>query len=148
MDLDASYEPTGIAELKYTIDSTPSRWVYELLPSANIEGSFVVQDLQLKTRPKQKFSITAKTYDKDLASVAIYSYMDSLNSGYVNSGSGSSISAFLTNETFATGTYDVGLTREYLGEDKGISSGILMLKSVGTSSQIVPSRLKNYMFGY
>jgi hypothetical protein len=149
LELNASYEPVGVSELRYSLDGSPSKWVYELLPSANIEGSFVVQDLQLQTQPRQKFTISAKTYDKGLASSSIYGYMGGLTSTYVNSGTDTDVSAFLIDENLRTGVYDVTLSRDFLGNDNAsISSTLLKLQAIGTYSGNVAVRPGGYNFGY
>jgi len=149
LELNASYEPAGVSELRYSLDGSPSKWIYELLPSANIEGSFVVQDLQLQTQPKQKFTISAKTYDKAAAASAIYGYMNGLTSTYVNSGTDTDVGAFLIDENLRTGVYDISLSKEFLGNDNAsISSTLLKLQAIGTYSGTVAVRPGGYNFGY
>jgi hypothetical protein len=149
LEVIASYEPAGVSDLKYTIDGTPSRWVYELLPSANIEGAFVIQDLQLKTQPKQSFNISAKASDKKAVSSAVYGYMNNLNSTYITSGTDDNVQSFLTDESLRTGIYDVSLSREFLGNGKTtIDDTLLKLKAVATYGNTVETRKAGYKFGY
>jgi hypothetical protein len=159
-EMQSSFEPTGLSDLKYSIDSTPSRWIYELMPSANIEGAFVLQDLQMKTQPKQRFSIAAKTPNASYAFNVISGYMwrkndaagliNGLLSNYVNSGNeySDNITAFLLSEDLNTGLYDVAYSTEFLGDDYDISSTLLTLVATGTYAESVPVRPKGFYFGY
>lgn len=148
LDMKMGYEPLGVSELKYTINSAPSRWIYELMSSANIEGSFVVQDLQTKTQPRQQLNVTCKSYDKSSALQTINGYLDALVQTYVNSGNQDDVAAFMVEEQYVTGVYDVNGIRTWLGDDNGLSSGLISLQSIGTNSGIVPIRTLGYSFGY
>jgi len=46
--------------VEYTISVTPERWLFNLYPAANIEGHFIIQDLQCKTRERIKVQINAQ----------------------------------------------------------------------------------------
>ncbi|MFK5284396.1 hypothetical protein ACI3PL_32930, partial [Lacticaseibacillus paracasei] len=54
--LDGATNNAYVRNPKYTVDISPSKWSYDLLPSANIEGHYVVQDLQMMTKSKINFS--------------------------------------------------------------------------------------------
>jgi hypothetical protein len=150
LSMEGGYEPLGLSELKYTIEGTPSRWIYELMPSANIEGSFVVQDLQTMTQPRQKFGLTCKTYNKPNAINLLSGYLNSLVSIYINSGTKNNITAFLLDEQIVTGVYEVDYSKNWVGNDNlstGVS-GILGLQSIGTNYNSASTRTAGYNFGY
>ena len=148
VDMVAGYEPTGIASLKYSMDVVPSRWIYEILGSATIEGSYVIQDLQTKTQAKQGFTFNCQSFNKDAAVDILTRYANSIANTYVNSGNGDNIKAFVIANNVITGTYDNSYSISWLGEDLGISSGILSLQSIGTSTDSVPVRESGFNFGY
>jgi len=146
--MEAGYESSGLADMKYSISASPSRWIYELLPSATIEGAYVIQNLQTKTQPRQTFSMSCKTYNKPLALSLLSGYLDNLANTYVISGTVDNVTAFLVEEKYSTGTYDVSYSKTWLGQDSDVSTGLLSLQAVGTSSAAVPLRLPSYNFGY
>jgi len=48
--------------VEYTISVTPERWLFNLYPAANIEGHFIIQDLQCKTRERIKVQINSQNF--------------------------------------------------------------------------------------
>jgi len=148
MNMDAGYEPIGLDNLKYSIEGVPSKWLYELLPSATIEGSFVIQNLQAKSNTKQKISLEGTTNNKTGSLVLLAGYLSSLKNFYVVSGNQNAVTAFLTDEQISTGVFTVSHSASWLGLDNGISSGILSLQAIGTSNASVPVRTYGYNFGY
>lgn len=148
LTLNMGYEPTGVTELKYTLNGAPNRWIYELLPSANIEGSFVIQDIRTKANASTQFNVFAKSYDKNYALGLCSGYIKNLADTYIDSGTPSNIKAFLVDEQYSTGTYDISYSKKYLGDVYGISTGLLSLQSIGTNNLAVPLRLPGYNFGY
>lgn len=147
-EMKMGYEPTGISDLKYSLKGSPSRWIYELLPAANIEGGFVIQDLQTKTKTKQEFTLSCKSYSKNIAFNVLSGYMNSLVSNYVDTGDSNEVKAFLIDESVQSGIYDLAYNKSWLGEDKDLSSGIINLQSIGYITNKVPVRTNGYMFGY
>lgn len=148
LEMENGYEPVGLDSLKYSLESTPSKWIYELLPSATIEGSFVIQDLQMASQPRQKFTLNGNSYNVASAVNLTSGYLNTLSSTYVNSGTGTGVTAFLVEEMIETGIYDVNHSLTWLGQDFGISTGLLSLQAIGTSSGIIPIRPSGYNFGY
>ena len=146
--MENGYEPTGFDNLKYSIDSTPSKWIYELLPSVNIEGSFVIQDLQTQSMAKQKFSLDGKGTNPAAALSLVSGYLNSLANIYVLSGTQNTMTAFLIGDEVMTGIYDVSRSITYLGKDNGISTGLLSLQAIGTNTASIPVRPAGYNFGY
>ena len=118
------------------------------MPSATEEGNFVVQDLQVQTASKQTFTISCNTYNKTNALPILSGYLDNLIKTYVITGSPSNITSFLTEEALNTGTYNISYSKTFLGQDSGISSGLLALQALGTSTSSVPLRPPSYSWGY
>jgi hypothetical protein len=148
LELDAGYESLGLADMKYTISATPSRWQYELFQSANIEGDFIIQDLNMATAPKQTFTISCNTYNKPSGLSSLSGYLDNLIATYVITGTQTNVQAFLIEEQYSTGTYNVSYSKTFLGQDSGISSSLLSLQAIGTSTALVPLRSSGYNWGY
>ena len=148
LTMENGYEPSGLDSLKFNMECTPSKWIYELMPSATIEGSFVVQDLQMASQSKQKFSIEGNSFNLGTANTLVSGYLNNLVSAYVISGTVAAVTAFLINEDNATGIYNTSRSMTWLGKDNGIGTGLLSLQSLGTSSSSVPVRPSGYNFGY
>ena len=142
------YEPDGLTNLNYSWEVTPSQWIYEILPSATIEGSYVIQDLQTKTQTRQKIALTSKANDVDWAIGVMSGYMSKFASTYVDSGTSSNVKAFMTEERVVTGTYDANYSTAWVGADSGLSSGTLALQSIGSINDVAPIRPAGYNFGY
>lgn len=97
----------GMSETSFTVGVDASRNLYEFKPSANIEGNYVIQDLQTVTRENVKLSCNIKTTGN---------ISDGLVSGKaVESQLASSIlsSSFLTESGFDTGIYDLDVNASY-----------------------------------
>lgn len=147
MTMNMWYEPEKAADLKYSISCSPSRWIYELLPSANIEGAYIIQDLQTKTNSSIQLSISSSTSDKNQVSNLCKGYLNQLETVYVESGDPKNIKAFLIEENYDTGTYDISFSKKYIGKLKNIDNTLNNLISVG-SNDSAPVRRPNYNFGY
>lgn len=148
LSMNMGYEPNGLSELKYTINGNPSKWIYELLPSANIEGSFVVQSLETKTNGSIQLNVSAKSYEKEVGLNLCNSYINNIAKTYVDSGSDSNVTAFLIEDSYSTGTYDISCSKKFLGNIKDIDSTLINLQCTGTFNLPVPTRIKGYNFGY
>ena len=148
LSMDVGYEPTGLSDIKYTIEASPSKWIYELLPSATIEGSYVIQNLQMKSQSRQKFSMDSDCSDKTYALNTLNGYLKSFASGYVNTGSSTNVKAFLIEEEVTTGVYSANSYNVWLGADNNITTGLLSLQSVGSINDKVSVRAQGYNFGY
>jgi hypothetical protein len=118
------------------------------MPSATIEGSFVIQDLQSASRPKSKFSIQGKSANLSAANGLVSGYMTGLAASYVVSGTNTAVTAFLITDELETGIYDISRSQTWLGQDNGIAASVLALQAIGTSSSSVPVRPSGYIFGY
>ena len=124
---------------KYTVEVQPNKWTYDMLPSANIEGHYVLQDLQMMTQGKIGLSIQASVKNTSLALAEAVSTMSTLANLYVTTG-------FLTAESYNTGLLELSYNQEWLGVDK-INSGLLYTKVAGSTLNNY-LRPPNYLFGY
>lgn len=147
-NLDDGYEPVGLRDLKYSWEVNPSKWVYELMPSANIEGSYVIQDIQSRTRTRQKMMLAAKAKNMVAAEALLSGYLSGFANSFVSSGNTNNITAFKIVDEMTTGTYDVSASDTWLGEDLNISSGLYTLQSIGSMNDTAPLRPSGYSFGY
>lgn len=124
----------------YSIEVEPSRWIYELMPSASIEGHFVVQDLQMKNQSKVKFDINASytgvntTIFQDLYGLSSLLYKTYLTTG------------FETSENTTSGIADVSLSQSYIGTEK-MAPALLNSKIYGSISSDY-FRQPGFKFGY
>lgn len=50
--------PISIGKIDYQIDFKPEVWIFDIQPASNIEGHFIVQDLNCKTRNQFSVNIT------------------------------------------------------------------------------------------
>lgn len=124
---------------KYNVEIQPNKWVYDMLPAANIEGHYVLQDLQVMSQSKMNFSIASDTKNTNGGLVEASGALDTLASKYATSG-------FQIARSYYTGWSDVSTQSEWLGVD-ATSSGLLYTKMAGsTLSNFV--RQPGYKFGY
>lgn len=148
--LNMGYEPPGVTELKYTINCSPTKWVYEILTSANIEGAHVIQDLQTKTNTSLSFSLSAKSSNVDSALSQLEAYLNngekSLSGAYIETPTSSTITSFVIENIFDKSTYDVNKSLKFLGKTK-FDNSILGLRSLG-SFDSAPTRIPGFKFGY
>lgn len=144
--LTMGYEPVGTTELKYNINGVPSKWIYEILPSANIEGAYVVQDLQTKTNSSVTFSFSAKTSNKENSLSTINNYLKSISNNYIIEGTPSDVKSFVTENAFMKATFDVSASKKYLGKTN-IDETLTKLISVG-SYDSSSTRPGGFNFGY
>jgi hypothetical protein len=148
LSMNMGYEPVGLSELKYSINGSPSKWIYEISPSANIEGNFVVQNLETKTNGSLNVNISARTYDKEAGLNLLKNYIDNISNIYVDFGTYSNVKSFLKEESYNTGTYDISYSKKFLGQIKDIDSTLINLRSIGSFHYNLPPRAPGYMFGY
>lgn len=124
---------------KYSVEVSPSRWNFELLPSANIEGHYVVQDPQMKSRSKIHISVSSESLAPYTLLNGVSGMVDELSNIYVLSG-------IVTSETVTTGLMELSYDKEWIGLDAN-SPSLLYTKVVGSTSfdYVRPSGFK---FGY
>ncbi len=130
----------SLIQPKYTVDVEPSKWIYELIPAANIEGHYVLQDLQMKNQAKIKLNTSAGTSGTAVQSLAAArEIMSALSGIYIASG-------FVLSDTVSSGISEIGLTSELLGKDN-IGDSLITSKVHGSiaNNYIRPPGFK---FGY
>lgn len=129
----------GLVNAKYSLEIQPNKWNYDLLPSANIEGHYVLQDLQMMSQAKINVAISAETINTFIGLNAVSGYVDTLLNKYQTTG-------YLISRSYHTGITDVSSQAEWLGVDT-INSGLLSTKVAGSSlTNFV--RKPGYKFGY
>lgn len=145
MTLNVIYEPEGVTELKYTINGSPSKRIYELLPSATVEGNYIIQDLQTKTSTVVDVSVTAKTPDKNVGLVQVNGYLTNFKNslGIGEDGGGTS---FITEESLGTATFDVSASKKFIGKTN-IDSVLTNLNAVGSINSAT-LRQQGFNFGF
>jgi hypothetical protein len=125
----------------YTVEVEPSRWIYEMMPSANIEGHYVIQDLQMKNQSKIKLSFNGNTtgsYSGDLTNVNIL--LNSISGIYAKS------SSFLMSQNQASGQTNVSVSLDLLGGETMAEDFLTTKVFGGFGSNYV--RQPGYKFGY
>lgn len=101
----------NLLQPKYSIEVEPSKWIYELMPAANIEGHYTLQDLQTKSKARIRLSMNSATSGNNAASLAeISGVLSSLSGIYVSE-------AFLVGDNYNSGVADVSMEWEFLGND-------------------------------
>lgn len=136
--VDGGY-PGQLLYPKYSLEIQPNKWTYDLLPSANIEGHYVLQDLQMMSQAKITLTVNGVSSNVVGALATASGSISDLSSVYVKTG-------FIVAESYNTGLLDVSISQEWLGFDK-IASGILYSKVAG-STLTNYLRPKGYKFGY
>ena len=131
--------PQGIYYPKYTIDCQPNKWIFDLLPSANIEGHYVLQDFQMMSQAKMTISVDCQAVTSHTSLPTLSGYLDTLTSIYITP-------SFTTTEASNTGLLDITMHREMLGIDK-VASGVIFNKVAG-SVLLDFVRQSGFMFGY
>lgn len=124
---------------KYNVEVQPSRWNFELLPSANIEGHYVVQDPQVQTRSKIQIGATVDTLNATAILPALSGIVNDLSAIYVLSG-------FVTAESMSTGLLEAAYNKEWIGAD-AYGQNFLFTKVVGSTS-FGFVRPPGFKFGY
>jgi hypothetical protein len=144
LKLSASFEDTdrylNFIEPIYEVSIEPPIWIYEMMPAANIEGHYIIQDLQMKKAAKVKISFSAETSGvTDQHIKDANSFTQTLADTYISNG-------FLTSDAINTGVTSISQNREYIGPSN-LSTGISEIKVYGSISSNY-LRIPNYKFGY
>lgn len=130
----------GLIAPKYSITMDASKWVYELLPAANIEGHYTLQDLQMKSQAKMNINMEAGiTGGLSNGINNIKSILTTISGIYMKDG-------FCISENNSSGIADGVVSYEVLGLDN-MGTGMLASKVHGsiTNEYLRP---KSYLFGY
>jgi hypothetical protein len=126
---------------KYSIDVEPARWIYEMVPAANIEGHYVIQDLQMKNQSKVKIGFngnTSGTFSGD--TTGFYGLISMLSGIYVTPDS------FLIAENISSGQSSASLEMDFIGGDT-MGTGFVASKVYGSFGNGYV-RQRGYKFGY
>lgn len=124
---------------KYTLNIQPNKWNYNMIPSANIEGHYVLQDLQMMSQGKIQLTVEASSQSVVAALISASGFLNTLSSMYVSTG-------YVIAESYNTGTFDLSMSQEWMGLDP-TSSGLLYTKVAG-STLTNYQRPPGYQFGY
>lgn len=127
------------ANQKYTVDVQPAHWNFELMPSANIEGHYVVQDPQMQNRARMQIGVTADSLTPGTLVTTASGIVNELAAIYVLSG-------FVTAENLTTGNTDIAYNKEWIGTDSQ-SVNSLYTKVVGSATNNFV-RQPGFRFGY
>jgi hypothetical protein len=136
--VDGGY-PDSMLYPKYTIEMQPHKWAFDLLPAANIEGHYVLQDLQMLSQAKAAITVNAESSSVGTCLISTSGFVNTLSNLYISNG-------FITSETYNTGILDATMTREILGTD--------LITNTVTTTKVAGSTLTNYQrkpgykFGY
>lgn len=107
---------SGISEASFLINVEPPRNLYEFKPASNIEGFYVIQDLQTVTRENLKMSCSAKTTGDVVQGISgVNSVLSNFSGVLLNS-------FFLVDNSFETGVFDVSANATLL--NNGTKFGI------------------------
>jgi hypothetical protein len=138
----SDYDNYGVyVQPKYVIEVEPSRWIYEMVPSANIEGHYIIQDLQMKNQAKIRLAFNAVLTGE--SSLNYSSASDILN---ILSGIYLGANSFLTSETTNSGVSSISIERQYMGSDT-MTTGILTSKVYGGYGN-AHVRQRGHKFGF
>lgn len=130
----------SLLQPKYSVDVEPSKWIYELMPAANIEGHYTLQDLQMKSKARVKFSMSSPTSGTTSQnSDDVLGVLSLLSGVYVQE-------AFLIGENWSSGISEISIDKEYIGKDN-IGDSLSTVKVHGSISNGYV-RPKGFKFGY
>lgn len=133
--------PLNLANGRCEVNFEPARWVYDLLPASNIEGHYVVQDLQVKTSPKISYSLSAAASGTPSGVQGVLESVSSTLSGaYV-------VSGFVIQESYLTGYNEVSVEKQFIC-DNILDSDNLSNYRVHGSFATIYTRPAGYKFGY
>ena len=96
---------------KYAVNIEPAIWQYQSLPAANIEGHYIIQDLQMKKQAKINLTFDGETAGMNANFVnSGYSFINILSGIYAGY-------SFLVNDTITTGITNINISTEILGQE-------------------------------
>jgi hypothetical protein len=133
------YSPLGIGNPKYSVDVSPAKWIYDLLPAANIEGHYVVQDPQIMSQGQMEIEVTCDAQFPSAVLNTFSGYLGSLQNIYVANPN-------IIGENLNTGILNISYNRKFLGGDI-VSTGLAAIKVIGSETASY-TRQAGYEFGY
>lgn len=132
-------EIAGLPNSKYNVEIEPGKWEFDLMPAANIEGHYIVQDLQMQSQSKLNLSLTSDAVYPYTGLAVLSGLLNNLATIYVKSG-------FLIESQYTTGINDISCENHWIGQDS-MNTGLLNIKMVG-SNNFAFTRISGYDFGY
>ena len=135
---DGSY-PSTLKVPTYSIEVSPNKWMYDLIPSANIEGHYILQDLQMMSQGKVSITVNGQSLITTSALATASGFLGQLTTMYIPNG-------FVTALNYNTGIMDVSCSAEILGLDL-MGSGLTFTKMAGTTLTNY-LRIPGYKFGF
>lgn len=147
--------PTSIGKASWRASVTPELWMFESIPAANIEGHFVIQDMQCKTRERIQLNSAVEhvgpSYSDGTYTNAYRSYtgITGVASWVLNQISGLTAdnSFYLTDSTESSGVFNFDIGRSYIAKT-GVCREITADKVVMFVNNGYVKRLPGYQFGY
>jgi hypothetical protein len=139
LTVDDGADPTSLANSRYEIQMQPGKWEFELMPAANIEGHYIVQDLQMQSQSKINISLSAVSQFPASGLPILSGYLSQLSGIYLKSG-------FMIESQYQTGINDLSCESHFIGQDN-FNTGLLNIKMVG-SNNFNFVRSSGFSFGY
>lgn len=147
--------PIGIGKALWKTSFSPPIWIFDSIPAANIEGHFIIQDLQCQTREKIQIESSVEhvgeSYEDGL-------YIDKQKSFDAIKGVSNGIltslgaispnnSFYLTDSSEGSGVFTFNVNRSFFAKT-GICGEITANKVAGFSSVGYATRAAGLPFGY
>jgi hypothetical protein len=139
LSLSDGSHPQNLLDPKYTLEVTPCRWNFDLLPSATIEGQYVLQDLQMVSQAKLGFNLSASSLNVGIGLPTLSGFLPILANQYIATG-------FIISNSYTTGLFDASASQEWLGLDK--DKDVALFTKVAGSELTSYVRKAGYKFGY
>lgn len=146
---------TSIGKAAWKASVTPERWLFEAVPAVNIEGHFIVQDLQCRTREKLQLEASVEhvgnSYDQGIYVSQFKSYtgIKGVEDWVLAMLSGTNIdnSFYLTDSSEGSGVFNFNINRSYFAKSS-LCSGITLSKTALFVDNGYVRRAAGYQFGY
>ena len=147
--------PVSIGTTNYNVSVTPENWIFQMDPAANIEGHFVIQDLQCKSR--ERFSLSINNDDignglgdgTDISRFESFTGVSGLADHIINvvSGYNTSNRFYLSNSSVNSGDLNANIRKEYILKT-GLAPEFSKNKFNGFLGAGYGRRIAGYKFGY
>lgn len=137
-DLDPSY---NLINPKFNVNFEPGLWNFELIPACNIEGEYVVQDLQMVTQSKMDIGVACSSSGNSSNFSNLSTLFNNLSGTYIPSNTGFNIKYIVE-----SGILDKSIDSEWLFSDIIGGSTFSNYKIIGSiSSNFI--RSAGFLFG-
>lgn len=145
----------SIGKASWKVSVTPEMWLFEAVPAVNIEGHFIVQDLQCRTREKLQLESSVEhvgnSYDQGIYVSQFKSYtgiksvedwvLAELSSTNPNN------SFYLTDSSEGSGVFNFNVNHSYYAKSS-LCSGITLSKTALFVDNGYVRRAAGYQFGF